>query len=58
VAQALKKSGEDEQITEPKHSLKKRLHAWWQGYELRAVVGDGSMPGGAIMPGMPGHNRH
>jgi SAM-dependent methyltransferase len=47
VAQALKQSGEDLQITERKHSLKKRLHAWWQGYELRAVAGDGSMPCGA-----------
>ena len=51
MAQALKKSGEDEQISEPKHSLKKRLHAWWQGYELHAVAGDGLMPGGGSMPG-------
>jgi hypothetical protein len=47
VAQALKQPREDEQITELKHSLKKRLHAWWQGYGLRAVAGDGSMPCGA-----------
>lgn len=46
MAQALKESGEDEPISEPKHSLKKRLHAWWEGYELHPVSGDGAMPGG------------
>lgn len=40
MAQAQKKSDDDAPSGGPKHSLKKRLHAWWEGYELRPV-GDG-----------------
>lgn len=46
MAQALQKSGDGEKISEPKYSLKKRLHAWWEGYELRPVSGDGAASGG------------
>ena len=38
MAVALKKSGEEEHQTGgPKHSLKQRLHAWWEGYDLGEV---------------------
>lgn len=46
MAKALQKSDDDVQVSEPKHSLKKRLHAWWEGYELRAISGDGAVSGG------------
>lgn len=47
MAQALNKSGEDEEQTSaPKHSLKKRLHAWWEGYELQPATNDGTTVGG------------
>lgn len=42
MAQAQKKSGEEDQTGELKHSLKQRLHAWWEGYDLRPVAGDGT----------------
>jgi SAM-dependent methyltransferase len=38
VELALKKSGDEEHQTGgPKHSLKQRLHAWWEGYDLGPV---------------------
>ncbi|MBT5646792.1 hypothetical protein OAW32_00410 [bacterium] len=49
MALALKKSGEEEEVQSggSKHSLKQRLHAWWEGYELGPVVVDGSESGGS-----------
>ena len=46
MALALKKSGEEEHQTGgPKHSLKQRLHAWWEGYDLGPVPQPDSDPG-------------
>ncbi len=47
MALALKKSGEEaEQTGGPKHSLKRRLHAWWEGYELAPVSATGAISEG------------
>ena len=45
MALALKKSGDAEKTGGPKHSLKKRLHAWWEGYELGSVADAGGASG-------------
>jgi len=37
VAQALKKQDPDGVVAE-KHGLRKKLHAWWHGYELAPVI--------------------
>ena len=45
MAQAQKKSDDDAPSGGQKHSLKKRLHAWWEGYELRPVADGGQVSG-------------
>lgn len=43
MALAEKTSGEEKKSGGGKHPLKKRLHAWWEGYELPPLsAGDGS----------------
>lgn len=54
MAQAQKKTDDADQVSAPKHSLKKRLHAWWEGYELRPVPGNDTMAGDADEDGSVG----
>lgn len=46
MAQAQKKTDDDDQVSAPKYSLKKRLHAWWEGYELPPLTAGAAGPGG------------
>jgi len=56
LAVAEKKSDDDKKARGGKHSLKKRLHAWWEGYELPPLPADGeaandSAPSGGASEG-------
>jgi hypothetical protein len=59
VELALKKSGDEEHQTGgPKHSLKQRLHAWWEGYDLGPVPELDSHPDDTGVTLLPKTFRH